>query len=114
MSYYPALIVNNFNYRGDWEVQSVLSALCAGYNWNEEPKICDNPEEPDTKEKAESNGQWVIVLILVLCFALVTAIIVFYRLWVRREMKEEMRVQVNSAVSQYFALSDVSPSRNNY
>ncbi|CAG9311672.1 unnamed protein product [Blepharisma stoltei] len=107
LSFYPALIVNNFTYRGDWESSAILKALCAGYGAYQEPDLCSQDQSP---EKAESSNS-TIIFILILSFALIGAIAVFYRMWMNREMKEEMRVQVNSTVNQYFAMSDSPRNR---
>ncbi|CAG9319981.1 unnamed protein product [Blepharisma stoltei] len=107
VSYYPALVINNQTYRGDWEVDPVRRGLCAGYSYGQDPSFCK--EEPTvTEPENEGIGAWSIILILLLCVVLVGAILVFYRMWIRREMKGEMRRQVNTAVTQYFALADSS------
>jgi len=51
-------------------------------------------------------------LLAVVCVAvlLLVAVLVVYRMWLKREMNTELRKQVNQAVGQYFALADVSRS----
>jgi len=110
-SFYPALVINNQTYRGDWETDPVIRALCAGYSYGQDPEFCKGAPPPiDDNNKGVRAG--TIILILTLCVVLVGVILVFYRMWMKREMKDEMRRQVNTAVSQYFALSDTSSMKH--
>jgi len=102
--------VNNQTYRGDWETDAITRALCAGFVYGSDPEFCKiEPWFPeDNNSSSPGVGVWQIVLIIFLCLVLVAVVLVFYRMWMKRELKDEMRRQVNSTVSQYFALSDTS------
>ena len=104
--FYPSLAINNQTYRGDWEAQEVFVALCAGFA--EPQKECEMPQEKveDVIEVITGVGTGTVILVLISCLILMGVVLFLYRLYIKREMKDEMRQQVNTAVSQYFALSE--------
>lgn len=110
VAFYPSLMINNQTYRGDLEAQPVFQALCAGFV--EPQEECrwdygqDDEESEDTDEDGIGTGS--LLLILSLCFAMMAVVLIVYRMWLKKEMKNDMRNQVNTAVSQYFALSEQS------
>ena len=103
---YPALVINNRTYRGQLESLAVFNALCAGFA--NPPAMCQatlSSYSPDFLPGDEGIGGGVIVAII-LVLALLNVIIVYcYRRYAKREMQNEMQMQIESAVSQYFALS---------
>lgn len=103
--FYPSLTVNNQTYRGDWEAQEVFIALCAGFSERQEECIIQKESE-EVVEETTGVGTATVVMVLISCLILMGVVLFLYRLWIRREMKDEMRMQVNNAVSQYFALSE--------
>ena len=52
------------------------------------------------------------IAIIVIALIVVNVLLIYcYRRYTRREMKEEMQLQINSAVTQYFALSESQKDR---
>jgi hypothetical protein len=104
---YPSLVINNRTYRGQLESLAVFNALCAGFATP--PKICDGtlgsytPDFLSTQDEGIKSG---VIIAIVLLLVLVNVVIVYcYRRYSKREMQNEMQIQIESAVSQYFALS---------
>ena len=63
-------------------------------------------KEGSDDSKRKSIGAVAILLIVALVIVLLGIVLVVYRIWLRKELNREMRLQVNSAVSQYIALSE--------
>ncbi|CAG9329323.1 unnamed protein product [Blepharisma stoltei] len=111
--FYPTIYINNQTFRGDLEATELMTAICAGFK--EEPKVCidfrlnrnDDPEPTQT-----GIGVSTLVMIIIFSAVVLGVILFFYRRWIKRELNYEMKMQVNSAVSQYIALSDQSMSRD--
>jgi hypothetical protein len=111
--FYPALVINSQIFRGDMEASAVMVALCAGFQ--NTPEAClphvDKPSKHSGSDSSDSGiSVWAIVLIVVGALIALMVILYLYRRWIKREMNNEMRMQVSSAVSQYIALSE---SRDN-
>lgn len=102
---FPSIVINNRTYRGQIESLAVENAICAGFE--SPPSLCLptlNNYTPDFLDQG-SMGAGTIVLI-VLALIIVNFVIVYcYRRHSKREMQQNMHVQIESAVSQYFALS---------
>lgn len=99
--YNPAVVINNLTYRGDLDPQSVFSAICAGFN--ETISVCNDKLNPLSR----SSGS--IIFVLVILLVIVNVILFYcYRRYTKREMREEMQLQITSVMTQYFALSDTS------
>jgi len=87
----------------------VFTAICSAFT--EEPEYCRSFREeqgiPQALNSTAGGGVTRSVLIAVVLFLvfLNIAIIMLYRRCQNRELKQDMQLQVNSAVSQYFALS---------
>ena len=106
LHFYPAIIINGQLYRGDLENSAVLNGICAGYQRKYEPEFCKYKETGGVKQEGFSTK--TVVIVLVVFFVAVAAVLLIYRHIAKKELQKEMRMQVNSAVSQYFALSDTS------
>jgi len=109
LSFYPSITINGQAFRGDWEIQEVMVAVCAGFTYEERPEVCQEViQDYDDKDEEESEGAGTgtYLLVLVLCLSLIGAVLVLYRMWMKKELKSEMRNQINSTVSQYFALNE--------
>lgn len=108
-AYWPSIVINERTYRGDMVPDSVLTAICSAFL--DEPSYCTKFKEEQGIPTASSSGVTRNVLILVVVFLVVLNILIIflYRRCQNREIKQDMQLQVNSAVSQYFALS----TRNN-
>lgn len=100
--FYPSIVINNRTYRGSFEPEAVFNSLCAGFK--SPPKICSTF---DTKHESIIKGiQPTTIVYIVLGLIVLNVLLIYcYRRISQREMKEDMRMHVNSAVSQYFALS---------
>ena len=109
-AYWPAIIINDRTYRGDLIPDNVMLGLCSSFL--DEPSFCrEFRVETGAPLTGVGSGVTRTVLIFVVVFLVLlnVAIIMLYRRCHNRELKQNMHMQVNSAVSQYFALS----TRNN-
>ena len=103
---YPSLVINNRTYRGQLESLAVFNALCAGFE--NSPSICQGTlgaYTPDFLPSQDGIRGNVIVGIVIALILLNVIIVYCYRRYSKREMQSEMQMQIESAVSQYFALS---------
>ena len=106
--YWPSVVINNRTYRGDLVPEGVLNAICSAFS--SEPSSCRKfKQEAGISTEAEGITGNVLIIVVVLLVLVNIAIILLYRKCTSHEMKSDMQLQVNSAVSQYFALS----TRNN-
>lgn len=109
---YPSVVINNRTYRGQLEPLALFNALCSGFSTP--PTICAaslGNYQPDFLEEDSSLSAGAIVL-LVIALILVNLLIWYcYRRSTKREMQGEMQMQIESAVSQYFALSQKEGGR---
>ena len=105
-AYWPSIVVNNKTYRGDITPDNVFGALCAGFR--NLPDACGGNGKKQTivissnNEGISGNALIIVVILLVIVNLL---LIVLYRRCTNKEFNDDMQLQVNSAVSQYFALS---------
>ena len=108
----PSIVINNQTYKGQFETQAVMNAICAGFQ--EIPSMCKRLINTQDIEHTLGIGTiyfndgyqmkhvvglcvlFTIGLVLVLCF---------YRRHAKRKMKVEMNRQIESAVNHYVALS---------
>jgi len=104
----PMLTINGEIFEGQLNPDNVFEAICAGYI--DMPKGCkkwlekEGIEIPDDQKGVESSTLFLIVGVLVLAnFFLVLV----YRNYLQKEIKNDMKIQVSSAVSQYVALSQI-------
>ena len=80
----------------------MFNSLCAGLK--SPPRICHTYDQSYQSITRGIHGKTIIYIIVGLI--LLNIILIYcYRRISQREMKEDMRMHVNSAVSQYFALS---------
>jgi hypothetical protein len=100
--FYPSIVINNRTYRGAFEPEAVFNSICAGFK--KAPKICGTFNESTSSIIKGISGMTIVYIVLGL-IVLNIFLIYCYRRMSQREMKEDMRMHVNSAVSQYFALS---------
>lgn len=100
----PAIFLNSVLYRGDFEAYEVSLAICSSYKVSPSPcaSLSDISEQPSSGTHI---SLWKLVLLLAFLAVLVVGVLMAYRLWLRREMEQDMRVQVTKAVAQYHALS---------
>lgn len=99
----PAIVINSQLYRGDLEADSVINAICMSYQHRYRPSSCSEGEGEKIEEKS---GVFVIFIIIGLIFLVIGGFIV-YRKCLNRELKHDMKLQVNEAVAHYFQLAEV-------
>lgn len=115
----PSIVINNSTYRGQMESQAVMNAICAGFH--DTPQICKPIlEDPDLQDDYEvgvyniSDHGYGFGHILVICLIAVLVLIVVlycYRRHAKRQMKETMNKQIETAVNHYVALSQSDSER---
>jgi len=97
-NFYPSIVINNRTYRGVFEPEAVFEAVCAGFK-----------NLPSQCKKGINGGGGISVAVVVyiaIGMILFNLLLLYcYRRVSKREMKDDVKMQVNSAVSQYFALS---------
>lgn len=111
--FYPSIIVNGIAYRGDLEPDEVLKMVCAGFN--KQPEYCVeyfSQDEGGTVKKTIGVSAGTVLLIMFFAIVAFLAVLLVYRWWIRKDMKQKMRNEVNMAINQYIALSDVSLSKS--
>mmetsp|Transcript_4907 Transcript_4907/g.4800 ORF Transcript_4907/g.4800 Transcript_4907/m.4800 type:complete len:157 (-) Transcript_4907:22-492(-) len=112
--FYPTVVINNQTYKGDLKPEYIMTTLCEGFK--DEPKVCKDFRLGNKTDNNKSQGAGIKVstLILIVIFSAVVlgVILFFYRRWIRSELNYEMKLQVNSAVNQYIALSERNVQRN--
>lgn len=108
----PSIVINNSTYKGQFETQAVMNAICAGFQ--EIPSMCKRLI--NTKDIEHSLGVGTIYFndgyqmkhLVVICVTFTLGLILFlcfYRRHAKRKMKVEMNRQIESAVNHYVALS---------
>lgn len=115
----PSIVINNCTYRGQMETQAVMNAICAGFR--DTPNICKPIlEDPDLQDDFEtgvfdiSDHGYGFGQVLVIClFAILILIMVLYcyRRHAKRQMKETMNKQIETAVNHYVSLSQSDSER---
>ena len=106
---YPSIVINNVTLRGRLTPDHVMEATCAAFY--DEPKQCKKFQEKldipmPSYQVSGINAKNLLVIMIVL--AIVTFIIILvYRSYLNKELNKGMQVQVQSAVSQYVALSKI-------
>jgi len=111
---YPSIVINQKTYRGQIEPMSVFNAICAGFT--EAPDQCLKTLHKD-KTVLKTNvvdgdgiGTGMIVMIVLGLIAINVVIVYCCRRRAKRDMNNEMQMQIESAVSQYFALTNKDSS----
>ena len=97
--FFPAIQINNATFRGDFEVDEVLLALCSSFTI---PPVNCRRVLPQEVEKVSFVA---LVMTILAVLGGLGGVLILYRLWMRKEMQSDMRQQVTSAVSEYMALT---------
>jgi hypothetical protein len=110
---HPAVTINNITFRGEIDGVNVFKAICAGFL--EQPTICKGQnlflflgrEGTGGLVHRKFNAARVfhIVVAVVMVVVINLLALFMYRKYQKRRVNEELQIQVNSAVSQYFRLS---------
>ena len=114
---YPSIVINQKTYRGQIEPLSVFNAICAGFT--EPPDQCLKTlhKEKTVLKTTMVDGDGIsagLIVFIVVALILVNVVIVYCcRRKAKRDMNNEMQMQIESAVSQYFALTTKDGSRSN-
>ncbi len=85
----------------------MFKTICAGFNVT--PDVCFEDYDPQQGARKEAGGSISTGTIvgLVVALVLINVLLIYcYRRYTRREIKDEMQLQISSMMSQYFALSD--------
>jgi hypothetical protein len=86
----------------------VFEAVCEGLI--HPPEICESsdPLGLNTNTSSTSGGTsgWVIFFIIFSLVLFMVVVLFFYKRMIRREMSKELQLQVNTTISQYFALRE--------
>ena len=101
------MVINNRTFRGDLNPDSVYTAICAGFA--QLPKGCGGESTIIISSQNEGISGSVLIGVVILLVIVNLFLIILYRRCTNKEIKDDMNLQVQSAVSQYFALSN----RNN-
>jgi hypothetical protein len=90
------------------DAENIFKAVCAGFNST--PDVCFEDYDDEKKARKDSSSGSIstgTILGLIFALVLINALLIYcYRRYTRREMKDEMQLQISSMMSQYFALSD--------
>lgn len=101
------MVINGKTLRGHLTPNNVFEGLCAAFK--SEPSACKSFQEKEGIQipAYQSSGinTGTLVLIMMALLAVNVCIILIYRKNLNKEIKDEMTVNVTSAVNQYVALS---------
>ena len=117
---FPSVVINNQTFRGQLETQAVMNAICAGFE--DPPRMCKRLLHAANIEHNVGLGVIYyhdgyrihhVLSIMVLCIFVLLIVLCLYRRHARREMKRDMKIQIETAVSKYVSLpqgEDEDPS----
>ena len=117
---YPSIVINQKTYRGQIEPLSVYNALCAGFT--DPPEQCyktlhlkKEVEVGVLPEELEDISVGAVIAAVAAIILLNVIVVYCCRRRAKREMANEMQLEIESAVSQYFALTqkDVGATADN-
>jgi len=110
---HPSVTINNITYRGEIEGFDIFKAICAGFL--DQPDVCKGNNVFKILHKVDHSDLLYrrrplvrlhhIVFAIIVVLAINVFALYIYRKFQKRKLNEELQVQVNSAVSQYFRLS---------
>lgn len=98
--FFPAIQINNATFRGDFEVDEVLLALCSSFTT---PPVNCLRVLPQEVEKVSFVA---LVLTILAVLGGLAGVLILYRMWMQKELQSSMRQQVNSSVSEYMTLTE--------
>lgn len=112
--YWPSVTINTKTFRGDITAENILEVICAGLA--EKPSVCVNfykeehiaYKKPSFLTQNRSKLASVELLVgIVVALVIVNVILIFcYRRCQKRELEENLGMQVSNAVSHYIAVSE--------
>ena len=99
--YWPSITINKVTFRGDITATNILEAICAGLI--ETPDVCIKFYQEENIPYALSSGNalttTLIIFIVVLLVGVNFALIMAYKRCAKKEMEEDIGMQVSSAVN---------------
>jgi hypothetical protein len=115
----PSIVINNCTYRGQMETQAVMNAICAGFQ--DTPNICKPIlEDPDLQDDYETGVFDIsdhgysfghVLIICVVAILILVMVLYCYRRHAKRQMKDTMNKQIETAVNHYVSLSQSDSER---
>jgi len=109
---FPSIVINNSTFRGQLETQAVFNAICAGFA--DPPKTCFTVLETyDVGHNVEAGIVYFddgyrpqhVLGIFIIFTAMLLMTLCCYRRYAKRQMKEIMNSQIETAVNHYVSLS---------
>ena len=106
--FYPEVSINSRNFYGLFRAPDIFEMVCQSLQ--SPPRQCHSFLKSDRKESYgpdDTNGLWMTVL-QIIAFMLVTfllALFVYTKL-IKREINQQMSVEVNKMVEQYVAMTE--------
>lgn len=82
----------------------VYDAICTAYDVV--PEGCLLKEQVTVWVSVTDHPGWLVFLIFTIVIVLMAVILYVYKRILKKDMDKELSLQVNSAISQYFALGD--------
>eukprot|EP00826_Nyctotherus_ovalis_P027701 TRINITY_DN2167_c0_g1_i16.p1 TRINITY_DN2167_c0_g1~~TRINITY_DN2167_c0_g1_i16.p1 ORF type:complete len:256 (+),score=39.65 TRINITY_DN2167_c0_g1_i16:773-1540(+) len=101
--YSPAVVINNKVYRGSLDAEHVFQSICAGFNVT--PSVC-HPDYVATEYFSSNATTWKLLGLVLAAILINLMVILCYRRYARREIKEEMQTQISSIMTNYFLMND--------
>lgn len=106
--YWPSVTINQVTFRGDITPENILEAVCAGLK--DKPDVCIKfyrEENIDFSVPLISNSvtKEMLIVVVVVLVGVNVLLLLAYRRCAKREMEQDIGIQVSSAVSQYIQLS---------
>lgn len=109
--YWPSVTINQVSFRGDITAENILEVICAGLATK--PDVCLNfykeehivYEPPSVFNKANMASVELLVGVVILLVSINVLLICAYRRCQKKEMEDNLGIQVSSAVSHYIAVS---------
>ncbi len=88
--------------------KEMKSLICKSFtSYPCKPRAYNQESDPtEIQPEDDSLGAGVVILIVVMSLAFFLIVFYLWRIYVRRQMMYDMQEQVNSQVSQYFAIND--------
>lgn len=82
----------------------VYDAICTAYDVV--PEGCLLKDQVTVWVSVTDHPGWLVFLVFIIVIILMVAILYVYKRILKKDMDKELSLQVNSAISQYFALGD--------
>lgn len=84
----------------------IYDTICTAFDLV--PEGCLLKDRVTVQVAVTDHPWWVVFVVILIVLALMTGILYIYKRVLKKDMDKELSLQVNSAISQYFALGDRS------